>query len=299
VAGHTAEVISRLTKQPAVIGHSTGGLLGQIIADRVLSAVTVAIVLRRAAAADLRAEVVHAGAPESAALAPCDHLTLDQSKYRWVNALGDDAGQQLYETYHVAGPGVALIQRATANLNPWTEAKLNPANPNRGPLLIMDGEKNHGPMGGCERLVQEAAAEPSRHRDQEDAESRPLAHDRQRLAGGRRDGTRICEALRVTAELGSGLGSHVGRTTSKDEGLRERQRRPAAVPGPDVRSGFRVADLMGRGAGEPGQIEIRGSRRVGARNRGLDRDANGRDRLAGHAGTKTRRYQDALRLGRT
>jgi pimeloyl-ACP methyl ester carboxylesterase len=43
----------------------------------------------------------------------------------------------------VAAPGVALMQMANANLNPWTEAKLDPKNPNRGPLLIIDGEKDH------------------------------------------------------------------------------------------------------------------------------------------------------------
>jgi pimeloyl-ACP methyl ester carboxylesterase len=43
VADHIAEVIGRLEKKPAVIGHSTGGLLTQIIADRGLSAATVAI----------------------------------------------------------------------------------------------------------------------------------------------------------------------------------------------------------------------------------------------------------------
>ena len=32
VADHTAEVIGRLDKKPAVMGHSTGGLLAQIIA---------------------------------------------------------------------------------------------------------------------------------------------------------------------------------------------------------------------------------------------------------------------------
>src|ERR687892_2551935 len=43
VADHVAEVIAALTKKPVVMGHSTGGLLAQIIADRGLSAVTVAI----------------------------------------------------------------------------------------------------------------------------------------------------------------------------------------------------------------------------------------------------------------
>jgi len=43
----------------------------------------------------------------------------------------------------VAAPGSALMQMANANLNPWTEAKLDSRNPDRGPLLITDGEKDH------------------------------------------------------------------------------------------------------------------------------------------------------------
>ena len=43
VADHVAEVIEALTNKPVVMGHSTGGLLAQMIADRGLSAATVAI----------------------------------------------------------------------------------------------------------------------------------------------------------------------------------------------------------------------------------------------------------------
>ena len=57
--------------------------------------------------------------------------------------LPEDEAKQLYDSYHVATPGVALMQMANANLNPRTEAKLDPANPNRGPLLIIEGEKDH------------------------------------------------------------------------------------------------------------------------------------------------------------
>src|SRR5215467_3081189 len=38
VADHTTEIINALDKKPAVIGHSTGGLLAQILAGRGLSA---------------------------------------------------------------------------------------------------------------------------------------------------------------------------------------------------------------------------------------------------------------------
>ena len=70
-------------------------------------------------------------------------LTLDQFKYGWANALSDEEAKELYETYHVAAPGVALMQMANANLNPSPRPRSTPKNPDRGPLLIIDGEKDH------------------------------------------------------------------------------------------------------------------------------------------------------------
>src|SRR4051812_32545099 len=43
IADHTADVIGKLNKKPAVMGHSTGGLLTYMIAGRGLSAASVAI----------------------------------------------------------------------------------------------------------------------------------------------------------------------------------------------------------------------------------------------------------------
>src|SRR3954466_14758115 len=147
IADHTAEVIGELARKPAVIGHSTGGLLTYMLADRGLSAASVAIdpgpfrgVLPLPLSALKSAAPVLAH-PFSRRRAVT--LTLEQFKYGWTNALGDEEAERLYETYHVAGPGVALMQMANANLNPFTEAKVDPKNPARGPLLILDGEKDH------------------------------------------------------------------------------------------------------------------------------------------------------------
>jgi len=147
IADHTAEVIGKLNKKPAVMGHSTGGLLAQIIAGRGLSAATVAIdpgpfrgVLPLPLSALKSAgPVLRNPLNRGRAIT----LTLDQFKYGWANALDDDEARQLYESFHVAAPGVALMQMANANLNPWTEAKANTRNPERGPLLIIDGEKDN------------------------------------------------------------------------------------------------------------------------------------------------------------
>jgi pimeloyl-ACP methyl ester carboxylesterase len=141
-------VIGGLEKKPAVMGHSTGGLLAQIIADRGLSAATVAIdpgpfrgVLPLPISA-LRSAGPVLRNPLNRGRAVA--LTLDQFKYGWTNAIDDEKeAERLYETYHVATPGVALMQMANANLNPRTEARLDPRNPDRGPLLIIDGEKDH------------------------------------------------------------------------------------------------------------------------------------------------------------
>ena len=147
IGDHTAEVIGKLDRKPAVMGHSTGGLLAQIIAGRGLSAATVAIdpgpfrgVLPLPVSA-LRSSMPVLGNPLNRGRAVT--LTLDQFKYGWANALSDQEARQLYDTYHVAAPGVALIQMATANVNPWTDAKADTTNPERGPLLILDGEKDH------------------------------------------------------------------------------------------------------------------------------------------------------------
>ena len=147
IADHTAEVIGGLDKKPAVIGHSTGGLLTFMIADRGLSAASVAVdpgpfrgvlplpISALKSAAPVLSNPLNRGRAVT--------LTLDQFKYGWANALSDEEAEQLYETYHVAAPGAALMQMANANVNPFTEAKVDTRNPDRGPLLILDGEKDN------------------------------------------------------------------------------------------------------------------------------------------------------------
>jgi len=147
VADHTIEIIGALDKKPAVMGHSTGGLLAQIVAGRGLSAATVAIdpgVFR--GVLPLPASVLRGVGPFL--VNPLNRhraitLTFDQFKYSWANALDEKEAKELYDAFHVAGSGISLAQMGNANLNPWTEAMVNSKNPDRGPLLIIDGEKDH------------------------------------------------------------------------------------------------------------------------------------------------------------
>jgi non-heme chloroperoxidase len=148
VADHTAAVIAGLNEKPVVMGHSTGGLLAQMIAGRGLSAVSVAIDpgpfrgVLPLPVSTLRVSIPVLKNPLNRGKAIT--LTFDQFKYGWTNAIeSEDEARRLYEEFHVAAPGVALMQMANANINPWTEAKVDTRNPDRGPLLIIDGEKDH------------------------------------------------------------------------------------------------------------------------------------------------------------
>jgi pimeloyl-ACP methyl ester carboxylesterase len=143
VADHYAAVIGRLTGKPAVIGHSFGGLLAQMIAGRDLSAVTVAIdpapfrgVLPLPVSA-LRSAQSVLGNPAN--LHRAVPLTYEQFRYAFANAVGEEEARDLYQTYAVPASGAPIFQAATANLNPWTDVKVKTRRPGRGPLLIISG----------------------------------------------------------------------------------------------------------------------------------------------------------------
>jgi len=147
VADHFGEVIGRLTKKPAVIGHSFGGLLTQIVAGRSLSAASVAIdPAPFRGVLPLPISALRSASPVLSNLANWNRavpLTYEQFRYAFANAVNEEEAKELYETYAVPTPGAPLFQAAAANLNPWTEAKANTKNPNRGPLLITSGERDH------------------------------------------------------------------------------------------------------------------------------------------------------------
>jgi len=147
VAEHFADVIRGLKKKPAIIGHSFGGLLVQILAGRGLASATVAIdaapfrgVLPLPFSALKSAWPVLGNPANTNRAIP---LTFDQFRFGFANAVSEEEAKELYETFAVPASGAPLFQAATANLNPWTEAKVDTDNPERGPLLIISGEKDN------------------------------------------------------------------------------------------------------------------------------------------------------------
>lgn len=147
IADHFEDVIGNLKQRPALIGHSFGGLLAQILAGRGVSDATVAIdpapfrgVLPLPISALKSAAPVLGNPANRGRAVP---LTYEQFRFAFANAVTETEAMELYNTYAVPGSGAPLFQAATANLNPWTEAKVKSKNPERGPLLIIDGEKDN------------------------------------------------------------------------------------------------------------------------------------------------------------
>jgi non-heme chloroperoxidase len=147
VADHFAEIVGGLERKPAIVGHSFGGLLAQILAGRGLSAATVAVdpapfrgVLPLPFSSLKSAWPVLGNPANRNRAIP---LTYEQFRYGFANAVSEEEAKELYEKFAVPASGAPLFQAAAANLNPWTEAKVDHENPERGPLLIISGEKDH------------------------------------------------------------------------------------------------------------------------------------------------------------
>ncbi|MCW2822437.1 MAG: hypothetical protein JWR64_2232 [Marmoricola sp.] len=147
VADHYAAVLWRLGVKPAAVGHSFGGLIAQILAGRGLSAATVAIdpapfrgVLPLPISALKSASPVLGNPANRHRAVP---LTYEQFRFAFANAVSEDEAKRLYDTFAVPAPGAPLFEAAAANLNPWTDVKVNTKSADRGPLLIVSGEKDH------------------------------------------------------------------------------------------------------------------------------------------------------------
>jgi non-heme chloroperoxidase len=147
IADYEEAIIRGLDRKPVIIGHSFGGLLTMILAGRGLAAASVAIspapfrgVLPLPIVALRSASVALRNPANWNRAVP---LTYEQFRYSFANAVGEDEAKELYLGYSVAGAGEPLFQAAAANFNPWSEAKVDTMNPERGPMLIISADSDH------------------------------------------------------------------------------------------------------------------------------------------------------------
>jgi non-heme chloroperoxidase len=147
VMDHFVEVIQALKLTPVVIGHSFGGMITQQLAGKGIASVSVAIdPAPFRGVLPLPLSALKAASPvlvNPANYARAVGLSYEQFRFAFANAVSESEAHELYDAYSVPGSGVPLFQAATANLNPWTEVKVDTKNPKRGPLLIISGEKDH------------------------------------------------------------------------------------------------------------------------------------------------------------
>jgi pimeloyl-ACP methyl ester carboxylesterase len=147
VADHYEEIIRGLARKPALVGHSFGGLLVQILAGRGLATATVAIdPAPFRGVLPLPLSSLKAGRPvlgHPANRHRAVRLTFEQFRYAFANAVSEEEAKELFDTFAVPAPGAPLFQAAAANLNPWTEVKVDVKNPERGPLLVISGEQDN------------------------------------------------------------------------------------------------------------------------------------------------------------
>ena len=147
IADYEETIIRRLERKPVIIGHSFGGLLTMILAGRGLASASVAIspapfrgVLPLPISALRTASVALRNPANWNRAVP---LTYEQFRYSFANVVGEDEAKELYLGYSVAGGGEPLFQAATANINPWSEAKVDSMNRERGPMLVISADSDH------------------------------------------------------------------------------------------------------------------------------------------------------------
>jgi non-heme chloroperoxidase len=147
VADHVAAVVAGLDRPPVLIGHSFGGLLVQIVAGRGVAAGAVAIdPAPSKGVLPLPFSALKASLPvlrNPANRGRTVTLTFEQFRYGFGNAVEESEARALYEAVHVPGPGRPIFQAASANLTPGKATAVDARNPQRGPMLVVSGEKDH------------------------------------------------------------------------------------------------------------------------------------------------------------
>lgn len=146
VVDHYAKIIATLPEPPIVIGHSYGGLVGQILLSRGLASACIAIDpapmkgVWQLPFSVLKASLPVIGNPFNVRKAKS--LTYKQFRYGFANAVSESEAKELYDRWTIPAPCRPLFQAAKASFA-GRETKVNTKNVTRGPLLITGGKKDH------------------------------------------------------------------------------------------------------------------------------------------------------------
>ena len=147
VTNHYAEIIAGLDQPPIVVGHSFGGLFAEKLLGKGLAAAAVAIDPAQIRGvlplplAQLRSGLPALGNPANRHRSVM--LTAKEFRYGFGNAVSPEESDELYERWVIPSPARPLFQAAAANFSLHSEAKVDTANNDRGPLLLISGTADH------------------------------------------------------------------------------------------------------------------------------------------------------------
>jgi len=148
IIDHYAAVINELATPPIIMGHSAGGAFTQILLDRGLGAVGVALNsaptegVRVVPFSQLKSTFPVLKSPANRQKAV--GLTFEQWQYAFTNTFTEEEGRALYERYHVPASGAVVWGGVLANFQPGhQDAWVNYHNDDRAPLLFISGGEDH------------------------------------------------------------------------------------------------------------------------------------------------------------
>jgi pimeloyl-ACP methyl ester carboxylesterase len=146
ILDHYEKIIRELDSPPIIMGHSFGGGFTQVLLDRGLGAAGVAIDAANVKGVwKLPFSTIKSGWP--VLKNPRNRhravgLTPKQFHYAFGNTLSEEESRQVYDRYHIPGPGGILFEGATVNL-PGTALRVDFDKPDRAPLLFIAGGADH------------------------------------------------------------------------------------------------------------------------------------------------------------
>lgn len=147
VVAHYAEFISGLGSRPILVGHSFGGMIAQKLLGQDLAVAAVAIdAAQIKGVLPLPLSALRATLPvfrNPANKHRSVSLTAEQFRYAFGNAIPEEESDALHARWTIPAPGKPLFEAASANFNPHSPAKVDTANENRGPLLLVTGGRDH------------------------------------------------------------------------------------------------------------------------------------------------------------
>lgn len=147
IVDHYAAIIEKLPQPPIIMGHSFGGAITEILLDRGLGKVGVAIApaplkgIYALPFSSLKSSFPVLKNPANNHKAVM--LTHDEYHYAFTNTQSLEDSKAAYDRYAVPGPGHVLFQAALANFAPHAAARVDYKNANRAPLLLVGGSLDH------------------------------------------------------------------------------------------------------------------------------------------------------------